>query len=52
MGSRKISSGSRNFMLPLVWVALLIAMYWVLSDWQSLPNALASVKAGFFHWSV
>jgi hypothetical protein len=39
-------------MLPLVWVALLIAMYWVLSEWQSLPNVLASVKAGFLHWSV
>jgi hypothetical protein len=52
MTSRKLSSGSKTFMLPLLWVVLLIATYWVLSDWESLPNVLASVKAGFLHWSV
>jgi hypothetical protein len=39
-------------MLPLLWVALLIATYWLLAEWPTLPNMFATIKAGFLHWSV
>ena len=50
MAARRISTGSRGFLLPLLWVFLLVATYWLLAEWQSLPNLLASMKAGFPHW--
>jgi uncharacterized RDD family membrane protein YckC len=54
--SRKETRGSRAFAFPLLGIVLLLACYWVLTDWQnmptiinsalaSVPNALASV-----HW--
>lgn len=49
MAARKTSPSGRSFMLPLLWVILLIAVYWLLSEWRSLPSLLASLKLGFLH---
>jgi hypothetical protein len=49
MALRK-TSPSRSFMLPLLWVFLLIATYWLLSEWRDLPAFLAALKAAFLHW--
>jgi hypothetical protein len=37
-------------MLPLLWVFLLVATYWILAEWKALPAVLATLKAGFLHW--
>ena len=52
MAMRKISPTGRSFMLPLLWVVLLLVTYVVLSQWEALPSIFTSMKAGFFHWSV
>jgi len=37
----------RAFLVPVVWIVALVASYWVLADWQTLPglisNALAAI---------
>jgi hypothetical protein len=48
MPLRKTSSSGRSFMLPLLWVFFLIALYWLLTEWQMLPGILAAAKAGLF----
>ncbi len=44
---RKEAHGVRVFALPLFGIALLLACYWVLTDWPGVPTfisrALASV---------
>ncbi|MBS0642765.1 MAG: hypothetical protein JSS43_23115 [Proteobacteria bacterium] len=49
MAMRKTIPSGRSFMLPLLWVFLLIAAYWVLAEWQMLPGMLAAFKASVFH---
>jgi hypothetical protein len=51
MALRKAHQGSRALALSLLWVCLLIACYWVLSEWQHLPRMLSTLKAGL-HWPV
>ena len=43
--SRREMRGSRAFAVPLFGVALLLASYWLLSDWQALPLAMSSLMA-------
>ncbi len=49
MPPRKETSGTRAYAVPLLWVILLIACYWLLADWPDLSKLLASFKTGF-HW--
>ncbi len=49
MPARKTSTSGRSFMLPLLWVFVLIAVYWLLTEWRALPGLLATIKAGLFH---
>lgn len=37
--------GARAYLAPLAWIATLMASYWVLADWQSLPELIASTIA-------
>ncbi len=36
-------------MLPLLWVFVLIAAYWLLAEWHTLSGLLASLRLGFLH---
>ncbi len=40
--SRKDPRGSRVYAVPLFGIAVLLASYWVLVDWQELPSMLDS----------
>jgi len=48
--SRKEARGARAFAYPVFGIALLLAFYWLLADWEEVPalinGALASV-----HWA-
>ncbi len=49
MAARKTSPSGRSFMLPLLWVFVLIAIYWLLVEWRTLPGIVAAIKAGLLH---
>ena len=38
-----------SFAMPLVGIAVLLAFYWMLSDWHELPVMISSTLTGF-HW--
>jgi hypothetical protein len=38
------SPGRRAFLVPVAWIVALLASYWLLVDWQSVP---ALVSAAF-----
>lgn len=35
----------RSFLVPVMWIAALVASYLVLADWQNLPNLVSSALA-------
>jgi hypothetical protein len=49
MSPRKETHGSRAYAIPLFWVFILMAAYWLLVEWPDLPRMLASLKSGI-HW--
>lgn len=48
--SRKETRGGRAFAFPLLGIVLLLACYWVLTDWQEMPTIINSALASV-HWS-
>jgi hypothetical protein len=48
MAARKSSSTGRSFLLPLLWILLLLAVYWLLIEWRSLPGLVSTLELGFF----
>lgn len=36
---------ARTYLMPLAWIVALVASYWVLADWQSLPELISSAIA-------
>jgi hypothetical protein len=47
--SRKETRGPRVFALPLFGIALLLACYWLLAEWQDMP-AMISGALTSVHW--
>jgi hypothetical protein len=47
--SRKEPRGVRAFAFPLFGIAALLLAYWLLSDWQHLPDIVGSA-VGAMHW--
>ena len=43
---REISSG-KSFGMPLLGIVLLLASYWVLSDWHQLPVLFSETLTNF-----
>jgi hypothetical protein len=43
--SRKEQRGGRAFAAPLIGIIFLLACYWVLADWQSMPSMVNSALA-------
>ena len=39
------SQGGRAFFVPVLWIAALLASYWVLADWQTLPRLISGTLA-------
>ena len=39
------SPGRRAFLVPVAWIAALLACYWVLVDWQSVPVLISAAFA-------
>ncbi|HET8995729.1 MAG TPA: hypothetical protein VFN42_03595 [Acetobacteraceae bacterium] len=39
--------GFRAFVVPVAWIVALVASYWLIADWQTLPglvsNAIAAI---------
>jgi ABC-type nitrate/sulfonate/bicarbonate transport system permease component len=40
--SRKEMRGSRAYTVPLFGIVALLALYWLLTDWQQVPAILRS----------
>ncbi len=38
--------GARAFVAPVLWIAALVAGYWVIADWQSLPDLISATLPG------
>jgi hypothetical protein len=49
-GSRKETRGGKAFAAPLFGIALLLAFYWLLTDWQNLPNLINAAVMAALHW--
>jgi hypothetical protein len=39
------SPGRRAFLVPVAWIVALLACYWVLVDWQSVPVLISEALA-------
>ena len=39
------SPGRHAFVLPLAWIVALLASYWVIADWQSVPTLISEAVA-------
>lgn len=46
---RRDMRGTRSFAMPLLGVVVLLAFYWVLSDWHALPVMISTTLTNF-HW--
>lgn len=46
--SRKEMRGSRAFAVPLVGIIVLLVSYWLLSDWQQVPETISSAFAALY----
>jgi hypothetical protein len=49
--ARKVGKGKASFAIPLIWIAMLLASYFVLAQWQVLPSFFVST-VGMVHWPV
>lgn len=36
---------SRAYFVPVLWILALVAVYYVLADWQAVPGLIASTLA-------
>ena len=39
------SPGRRAFLVPVAWIVALLASYWLLMDWQSVPALMSEALA-------
>jgi hypothetical protein len=39
------SPGRRAFLVPVAWIVALLACYWVLVDWQTVPVLISEAFA-------
>jgi hypothetical protein len=42
---RKDELSGRAFAIPVVWIIVLLAGYWLISDWQLLPQMFSDTLA-------
>jgi hypothetical protein len=42
---KKDELSGRAFAVPVLWIVVLLAGYWVISDWQSLPRLFTDTLA-------
>ena len=49
--ARKEGKGKGSFAIPLIWIAMLLASYFVLAQWQALPSFFV-LTVGMVHWPV
>jgi hypothetical protein len=47
--ARKEGKGRNSFAMPLIWIAMLLASYFILAQWQVLPSFFVST-VGAMHW--
>lgn len=48
--ARKVGKG-KSFAIPLIWIAMLLASYFILEQWQVLPSFFVST-VGMVRWPV
>jgi hypothetical protein len=46
---RREVRGSRAFAVPLLGIVVLLVFYWLLADWQHVPEIFGSALAAV-HW--
>jgi hypothetical protein len=39
---KKDELSGRAFAMPVLWILVLLAGYWVISDWQELPQIISA----------
>lgn len=39
------SPGRRAFFVPVAWIAVLLVSYWLMVDWQSVPELISEAFA-------
>ncbi len=49
--ARKEGKGRNSVAIPLIWIAMLLASYFILEQWQVLPSIFVST-VGMMHWPV
>lgn len=42
---RKDEFSGRAFAMPVLWIIVLLAGYWLISDWQELPQIFSATLA-------
>ena len=42
---KKDEVSGRAFAMPVVWILALLASYWLISDWQDLPQLISATFA-------
>jgi hypothetical protein len=42
---KKDELSGRAFAVPVLWIIVLLAGYWLISDWQELPQILSDTLA-------
>jgi hypothetical protein len=47
---RKEIRGMGAFAVPLFGIVVLLALYWLLMDWQQVPEIVGSALAAVHYW--
>lgn len=47
---RKQMRGSRAFAVPLFGIVVLLALYWLLTEWHQVPEIIGSALAAVHYW--
>ena len=43
--TKKESNGTHGYVAPVAWIMVLLAGYWLISEWKSLPALIHSAIA-------
>ena len=44
-GTKKESNGTHGYVAPVAWIMVLLAGYWLIAEWKSLPALIHSAIA-------
>lgn len=44
-GVRRDGNSNHGYLGPVIWIVLLLCVYWVISEWDTLPTLVSSAIA-------